>query len=49
MRERLESDFSFAGRCYQELFMGEDTDEAEVAASQFAEFIARANHYLKPK
>lgn len=49
MKERLENDLAFAGRCYREMFAGEDTDEAELAATQFAEFVARANKYLTPK
>ena len=49
MKERLANDLAFAGRCYQELFAGENTDEAEAAAVQFAEFIARAVNYLTPK
>jgi hypothetical protein len=36
MIERLEGDLAFAGRCYHELFRGNDTDEAEAAAAHIA-------------
>ena len=32
MTDRFADDVAFAGRCYQELYMGLDTDEAEAAA-----------------
>lgn len=51
MKERLDSgsDLALSSRCYHELFLGEDTDHAEAAAMQLAEFIAMARAYLSPK
>lgn len=37
MREAFGENLELAGRCYHDLFRGEDTDEAEAAAQHMAE------------